>query len=386
VAIENAQLYAESEQRRQELDSLYRADEALHRSLRLDDVLRALADVATDVLQADKTAVHVWVPDRRRLVAAAAHGYSDESLVQELTPGEDIRSPEALGNDLLVVDEALRDERLSPRLMSIMRRENIHSAIAAPITLSGQFFGLFSVAFCQRHNPTHEQQRLVQALAQRAGLAIQNARLFEQAQQVATAEERQRLARELHDAVTQTLFSASLIAEVVPRLWERNQDDGRKRLEELRRLTRGALAEMRTLLLELRPAALIETPFVQLVNQLGEAAASRSNLEVSVRSEGEPCPVPPEVQIALYRIAQEALNNTGKHAAATHAELHLRWRPDGINVRITDNGRGFDPRATPPGHLGMGIMQERARAIGARLRVESRPGNGTRISVQWRGA
>src|SRR5919199_2297644 len=386
VAIENARLYTESEQRLQELEALYRADETLHRSLRLNDVLRSLVDVATDVLRADRSSVHIWDVERQELVVAAANGYSPESISVPLIAGEGFVAEDLMTTNVVVIGDAASDPRLaSPRLRQVIQREGIRAALAAPIIVAGQVFGLFGVAFCTPHVPSREEQRVVQALAQRAGLAIQNAGLFEQAQQVATAEERQRLARELHDAVTQTLFSASLIAEVVPRLWERNQDDGRKRLEELRRLTRGALAEMRTLLLELRPAALIETPFAQLINQLGEAAASRSNLEVSVRSEGEPCPVPPEVQIALYRIAQEALNNTGKHAAATHAELHVRWRPDGINVRITDNGRGFDPRATPPGHLGIGIMQERARAIAARLRVESRPGNGTRISVQWRG-
>ena len=183
-------------------------------------------------------------------------------------------------------------------MREIVRREDIHAAIGVPIKVGGQLFGLFSVAFCERHALTDEERRLVQALAQRAGLAIHNARLFGQAQQVATAEERQRLARELHDAVTQTLFSASLIAEVIPRLWERNPVEAQRRLEELRRLTRGALAEMRTLLLELRPAALIETPFSHLVRQLGEAAASRSNVLVDVTTRGEETAFPPRCRSA----------------------------------------------------------------------------------------
>ena len=239
--------------------------------------------------------------------------------------------------------------------------------IGARITVAGQAFGLFAVAFCGPHTPSVDEQRLVQALAQRAGLAIQNARLFEQAQQVATAEERQRLARELHDAVTQTLFSASLIAEVVPRLWERDPNEGRQRLEELRRLTRGALAEMRTLLLELRPAALVETPFGHLLRQLAEATASRTTLLIDVHALGEQLPLPPEVQIALYRIAQETLNNTGKHAGASRAEIHFRRRANGLGLHLSDDGCGFDPHNTRPGRLGLGIMHERARAVGARL-------------------
>src|SRR5918912_3842634 len=247
-------------------------------------------------------------------------------------------------------------------------------------------FCIFSIAYCTEHTPSADEQRLAQALAQRAGLAVQNARLFEQAQHVATAEERQRLARELHDAVTQTLFSASLIAEVVPRLWERNPEEGRVRVEELRRLTRGALAEMRTLLLELRPAALVETPFGQLLRQLAEATASRTTLDIDVRADADDRPLPAEVQIGLYRIAQEALNNTAKHAGARRAEVQFRRRGAGADLRISYDGGGFDPARTPPGHLGPSIIRERARAIGAHLRIDSRRGSGTRIHVHWRGA
>jgi GAF domain-containing protein len=387
VAIENARLYTESEQRLQELEALYRADETLHRSLRLNDVLRSLVDVATDVLRADRSSVHIWDVQRQELVVAAANGYSPESISFPLSAGEGFVADDLMTATVVVVGDAESDPRLaSPRLRQAIQREGIRAALAAPIIVAGQVFGLFGVAFCTPHVPSKEEQRVVQALAQRAGLAIQNARLFEQAQQVATAEERQRLARELHDAVTQTLFSASLIAEVVPRLWERDPEEGRVRVEELRRLTRGALAEMRTLLLELRPAALVETPFGQLLSQLAEATASRTTLQIDVRADTDQQPLPAEVQIGLYRIAQEALNNTAKHAGATRAEVQFRRRGASADLRISDDGRGFDTSSTPPGHLGLSIMRERARAIGAHLRIDSRPGSGTRIHVHWRGA
>jgi len=386
LAIENARLFAKSEQRLQELEALYRADETLHRSLRLDDVLRALADVARDVLAADKTSVYVWDADRAHLITAASYGFSEESIATPLSSGDDLAIDPAGGSDLVILGDARNDPRVSPRLRAILDRESIEAALAAPITIAGQMFGVFGVAFCHRHTPSQEEARLVQALAHRAGLAIQNARLFEQAQQVATAEERQRLARELHDAVTQTLFSASLIAEVVPKLWDRNQAEARRRLDELRRLTRGALAEMRTLLLELRPAALIETPLGQLLRQLGEATSSRADLFVEVHVDGDELALPAETQIGLYRIAQEAFNNIAKHAGASRVQVHLRWMSDGLNLRVCDDGRGFDPAATPPGRLGVGIMHERARGIGARLRILSRLDGGTRVAVRWRRA
>jgi GAF domain-containing protein len=384
VAIENAQIYAESERRRHELEALYRADQSLHSSLQLDNVLQTLVDVATDVMHADRISVTVWDPEHQQLVTAAAHGYSPESIAAPLIAGEDVVIEDVMGAELLVISDARNDPRLATsRLRKLIEDEGIRAALGAPIIVAGQPFGLFLLAFCSEHEPTAGEQRLVQALAQRAGLAVHNARLFEQARHAATEEERQRLARELHDAVTQTLFSSSLIAEVLPRLFARSPDQAFQRLEELRRLTRGALAEMRALLVELRPHALVETPFAQLLTQLAASMSVRGTVQIDVHAETDEGPLPPEVQIGLYRITQEALNNVVKHAAATQAQVRFRRHEAGADLRIRDDGRGFDTHSTPPGHLGLNIMRERARDISARLQVRSRIGSGTRIDVHW---
>ena len=204
----------------------------------------------------------------------------------------------------------------------------------------------------------------------------------------AAMEERQRLARELHDAVTQLLFSASLIAEVLPSLWDRDQAEGRAYLKDLHRLTRGALAEMRTLLLELRPSALTETSLGDLLRQLGDAVDGRTQtpVEVVVEVRG---PLPPDVKIALYRVAQEALNNVVKHARASHVRVSMRdvhpaTGTGGVELRIQDDGCGFDPTLASAEQLGLAIMRERAEAIGATLDIESEPGRGTQVVVLWR--
>ncbi len=204
----------------------------------------------------------------------------------------------------------------------------------------------------------------------------------EKARELAAIEERQRLARDLHDAVSQTLFSASLIADVLPRLWERNLEEGRKRLEEVRQLTRGALAEMRTLLLELRPASLIEAELPQLLRQLAESINGRARVPVTVLVEGQSS-IPTDIKIALYRIAQEALNNVAKHSAAKAANVNLLYEPDKIILSISDNGKGFDPAVVRPDSLGLGIMRERARESGAILSIESKLGQGTTICAAW---
>ena len=239
---------------------------------------------------------------------------------------------------------------------------------------------------------------LLVAFADQAAIAIENARLYEEAQQVAASQERSRLARDLHDAVTQTLFSASLIAEVLPALWENDPAEGRELLGELRQLTRGALAEMRTLLLELRPVGAHR-------GRPGRPAAPTGRVGLGPhRHPGRGCArraaplpdLPDEVHVALYRIAQEALNNVVKHAQAKQAEVRLKCAretggdagpgeigPVRVVLTISDDGRGFDPATVSPEHLGLGIIRERAQAIGAALRIESEPGAGTRL--RWCG-
>lgn len=222
-------------------------------------------------------------------------------------------------------------------------------------------------------------QRLQKEVEHRAEIEKE---LAERAAEEAVTADRTRLARDLHDAVTQTLFSASLIAEVLPELWEIDADEARNSTEELRQLTRGALAEMRTLLLELRPAALTQTSLNDLLKQLCEAFIGRSRLPIALTIEGEH-DLPPEVQVACYRIAQESLNNVFKYARASRVNVSLLLSPAGLRFEVCDNGIGFDMTSWKPTSLGMRIMRERAEAIGADLHISSTPGSGTCVEVIW---
>ncbi|MFC1879150.1 two-component regulator propeller domain-containing protein [Chloroflexota bacterium] len=204
--------------------------------------------------------------------------------------------------------------------------------------------------------------------------------LAQKAAHEAVEAERNRLARELHDAVTQTLFSASLIAEVLPRLWRKDEHEGRRRLSELGELARGALAEMRMLLLELRPAGFAEADMADLIRQLAESTHSRARLDIEVGITGK-CSLPTDIKLVLFRIIQEALNNIVKHSGANLARLTLECDSDQLVLLVEDDGCGFDPENIALEHLGLGIMRERAAEIGAEFIINSHPSSGVQIIV-----
>ena len=229
------------------------------------------------------------------------------------------------------------------------------------------------------HELAETNQRLVDEIDQRK--RVEEALSLKAAEDAVSAE-RTRLARDLHDAVTQTLFSASILAEVLPELWQMDEDEAKKSTEELGQLTRGALAEMRTLLLELRPAALTQSRLVDLIRQLCDALIGRARLPIKFTSEGDRT-LPPEVQVAFYRIAQESLNNVFKYARATRVNVGLFFTSTEVHLEVCDDGIGFDVSESKPTSLGMRIMRERAEAIGADLLIKSKPGEGVCLNLVW---
>jgi PAS domain S-box-containing protein len=200
--------------------------------------------------------------------------------------------------------------------------------------------------------------------------------------QAAVAIERNRLARELHDAVTQSLFSASIMAEVLPQLWESDPVKGLAQLHDIRQLTRSALAEMRTLLLELRPTAIIDGKLGDLLTQLADATHCRSGIPVTVSAD-EQRRLPGDVQVAFYRIAQEALHNVSKHSQAKTASVHVSLLPRRASLLVHDDGCGFEYTGIGATHLGLRIMHERAEEVGATVQIDSTPGQGTDVLVTW---
>jgi len=261
-------------------------------------------------------------------------------------------------------------------------RAAIQSYIGAPIRVQNETIG-FMYVFSKRPDffKAIHAERLM-AFAELAAIAIQNAKLYQQSQALAAVEERQRLARDLHDSVSQTLFTCRNMAESALRRWDKDPSRARELTEEVYQLTITALAEMRILLLELRPAALTHVTLKQLFEQYLQPIQNRRQFALHLAIADIP-PLPPDVQIALYRIVQEALNNIDKHARAEQVIVRVENHDNHVSLEISDDGEGFNLEATRGTSLGLGIMRERAEGIGAALQIESHIGEGTRITIIW---
>jgi nitrate/nitrite-specific signal transduction histidine kinase len=395
VAIENAHLFEAEQRRAEQFRVISEVGRRITSILDIDEVLVQVARLIHQTFDYYHVGIAVREEDQVVYKVGAGELWDDPQFQFQparLKVGQEGVAGwvAAMGEPLLVPDVSQ-----DPRYVW-MRGSKTRSELAVPIEVKGEIVGVLDVQ-SDRLNAFDESDLVVlQSLAHQTAIAVQNAQLYEQAQQGAVLEERQRLARELHDAVTQMLFSASLIAETLPALWESDQEKGRQLLQELRQLSRGALAEMRTLLLELRPTVLVEANLGDLLHQLAEVVTGRTGVPVTVMAEGE-SELPSDVHVALYRIAQEALNNVIKHARASHVAVDLRcalhpsslqeeWMKEGnVELCIIDDGCGFDPSYVPAGRLGLGIMRERAQAVGATLEIDSQLGNGTRVTAVWKG-
>ena len=225
-----------------------------------------------------------------------------------------------------------------------------------------------------------ERRRLANGVAAQAAVAIENVRLYERARDEATDEARRHLARELHDSVSQAIYAIVLTTHAAQQRAERDPSKAREALDTVVELAEAALAEMRALIFELRPEALADVGLVGALERQLDGLELRHGL-TTVRDLGDEPPLPFAAKQVLLRVVQEALHNVVKHARAKRVEVRVRQRGERLQVRVADDGVGFDVDASFPGHLGHTSMRERLAAIGGHVRLESRPGIGTAIEA-----
>lgn len=312
----------------------------------------------------------VRLTHRRFGVDAVAVFLYDRRRKALLAQGHD---PVSLQDDANLIAQVARELQADSRCES--------GEMAIPMTVQGELIGVFHVQRACEERFSEDDWLVMMLVADQLAIAVNNAYLYQQARSMARVEERQHLARELHDSVSQTLFAASSMADLLPRVMEQKPERLPHYADQLRQMTRGALAQMRTLLVELRPDALTKTDLGVLLNQLSQAHTGNTGLPVTCTVDGT-FVLPEAQQIAYYRIAQEALNNITRHADAQQVTLGLSRSGGLVCLTISDDGRGFNPDDIPADHFGLRIMQERALAIGALLDVQSQPGRGTTITLK----
>lgn len=255
------------------------------------------------------------------------------------------------------------------------------SWMGVPLIVKGHFIGVLRVDHVRPYRFFEQDASLVRAFANQAAVAIENARLYEQAQVLASLKERQKLARDLHDSVSQALYGIGLGARTARTILERHPDDPQaliEPLEYLLSLSEAALVEMRALIFELRPEMLHKEGLVGILSKQAGSLRTRHGLKVSTDFSQEP-DLSIEVKEDLYRVAQEAINNTIKHAHASEVAIKLRLEGNKLVLVVRDNGQGFDVERDYPGHLGLNSMRERVENLGGTLNIASSPGEGALV-------
>jgi nitrate/nitrite-specific signal transduction histidine kinase len=377
--------YANLEQkvahRTQELSTLNAIATTVSQSLNLDEILNLALDKTLQAMDIEAGGIYVLDETVGTLSLATQRGFSPEAIpeIDRLQVGEGFSGRVVESGEPLAVADVATDHRLT---RMVVRNEGLRSVAVAPLNSSGKVLGtLFAITHDYREF-TDQDIQLLTSIGNQIGVAVENARLYEQAQQAAIIEERGRLARELHDSVTQSLYSLTLLAEAGQRLAKAGEIDRvREFMHRLGEIGQQSLKEMRLLVYELRPLALREEGLVGALNQRLDAVERRAGVDARLAVEGE-FTISERAEEALYRIAQEALNNALKHAAPTSVEVSIRADGQRVELEIVDDGKGFDlDAASSGGGLGLISMRERAEGIGATYRVTSAADKGTKVSV-----
>jgi signal transduction histidine kinase len=402
-AVDNTRLYAQAQRRMHELEALYRVDEALHRSLRLDDVLQALVGIATDILEADKSVVLLWDSKHQRLVVRAAHGIAPEALpLLVFMPGEGISGRAAADGALIVVDDILSDPRVPPQLQPVVKAEAIRSQVSVPIKVSDEVVGVFNAIFTIPRAFNADDQRLVMALAQRAGLAIRNARLYEQAQQALHAHE-EFLAATSHELRNPLGNIKGFVSSLQRTDLDWDEPTRRDFLGEIERES-DRLEDLVDDLLDLArvDAAGVDagTRAPAMPKDLVAAGIDRVrwtlvDREVSVSIPDEL----PTVEVDVVRVEHVVANlveNAVKHTAPK-TPIHVLGRvvDDHVEVAVEDEGPGISPEhlerifdrffrgrraeSVPGSGLGLAICRAIVQAEGGSIWAENRPSGGARF-------
>jgi two-component system NarL family sensor kinase len=371
------------ERRNRELAILNTIAQALNREVDLELTLRtALAQVA------DLLGLHtgwIWLLDE-------ATGTPYLAAAQNLPPGL-ASAPERMEGSCYCLDSYVGGDLPKAANINIITCSRLkllvdgtdglryHASI--PLYVHGRKLGVLNVVSTDYHKLSADDLRLLYTVGDLVSIAIERARLFARSVDMGAVEERNRLAREIHDTLAQGLAALTLQLETADALVEAGAEAERTRqvLQQALALTRASLDEARRSVLDLRAAPLEGRTLAEALTTLAETEGAGAGLIVTVEVVSGSRPLPARVEAGLYRIAQEAITNVVRHAAARHLTARLTTQPAQVQLTITDDGRGFDPGQVPVNRYGLVGLNERAKLLGGRLTVQSSPGAGTRLDV-----
>lgn len=368
------------ERRVGEFEALNAVGKAMVEAFNPDEVLSVIARESVRVSGGTSALVTLLSEDRRKQFVRAAEGEPMQPYVGVELPLEgNLAGLVVHTGEVMVSSDPPNDPRLN---QSMVKAGQWRHVIEAPLRAKDRVLGVLVVASNKSQGFDQQHIRLLSLFANQAGLFLENTRLHQKARDVAVLEERNRLARELHDSVTQVLFSLTLNLESAAGLMAKKPEKAATLVARSQEMAGEALAEMRSLIFELRPAALQEKGLATALTNHINLYRRRQGIDVTLSLEGDER-LAPEVELCLYRVAQEALHNVAKHARATQVQVSYTVRPDQAELVIEDNGIGFDPGTESGGQsFGMLGMQERLAEVGGRLSISSVPGQGTRIGAR----
>lgn len=375
------------EERTRELSSLLEVSHTVASTLELKPLLNLILEQLRTVVNYDGAVIAMRQEDGFTFL-----DYQGPLLPEQVTQLRQLFARSAAHLQVLQSGEPViipdtHDTSPLARSLQVLSQEHLASAfihvktwMGIPLKLKDRVIGMMTVSAHQPNYYTLQHAKLALAIANQAAIAIENAQLYEQAQQLAAVEERQRLARELHDSVSQALYGISLGTHTARRLLDHDPTQLAEPLDYVLSLAETALVEMRELIFELRPESLESEGLVAALTKLAKVLQMRYHLAVSTMLCDEP-DLSLKAKQELYRIAQEAMHNTAKHAHASTVDLRLRWTQEGLLLEVQDNGVGFDTAASFPGHLGLHSMRERTSRLNGTFQIESTSGLGTSIRV-----
>lgn len=373
--------------RNQHLSTLYRINTAAGEPLPLEELLDEVLETTRQAMKGSAACIHLLDERGERLVMVAQRSLPVDGLFS-------LEAPEAnkvFWRNLLqsiepvIVPDLSARKRVPVELAAVGHVDIQDGAgpafIGASIRAKGKSLGTLGLFGAAILNYSIEDITLFTTIAGQIGGLVERARLVHQAELAAVVQERQRLARELHDSVTQLLYSQVLFSGAGRKqLQQGKMEQAESHLARIEAAAQQALKEMRLLVFELRPPTDIEEGLAFALERRLDAVERRTGMvaRLVVNGEGH---LDPATSLALYRIAEESLNNTLKHASAATVFIVLRLSPHEVHLEIADDGRGFDPATRTAGGMGLSNMKDRASALNGELAIDSAPGQGTRVSV-----